>query len=131
MSFFGKVVSSQHPNLLKWNPRISFGIIEIIFWSVFQNTYYMESLLIINKSCSSITAQKMKFSIKDFFRKCDQIRKKLRIWSHFLKKSLMENFIFCAMYFGIFSKHGLHIYASHNKWKDILSSLHFLLPWFS
>ena len=27
------------------------------------------------------TAQKMKFSIKDFFSKCDQIRRKLRIWS--------------------------------------------------
>ena len=31
----------------------------------------------------------MKFSINDFFGKCDQIRKK-----HLLKKSLMENFIF-------------------------------------
>ena len=39
----------------------------------------------------------MKFSIKNFFCKCDQIRRKLRIWSHFLKKSLMENFIFCAV----------------------------------
>ena len=44
-----------------------------------------------------ITAQKMKFSIKDFFSKCDQIRRKLRIWSHLLKKSLIENFIFCAV----------------------------------
>ena len=32
----------------------------------------------------------MKFSIKDFLSKCDQIRRKLRIWSHLLKKSLME-----------------------------------------
>ena len=39
----------------------------------------------------------MKFSIKDFFSKCDQIWRKLRIWSHLLKKSLMENFIFCAV----------------------------------
>ena len=39
----------------------------------------------------------MKFSIKDFFSKCDQIRSKMRIWSHLLKKSLMENFIFCAV----------------------------------
>ena len=39
----------------------------------------------------------MKFSIKDFFSKYDQIRRKLRIWSHLLKKSLMENFIFCAV----------------------------------
>ena len=43
------------------------------------------------------TAQKMKFSIKDFFSKCDQIRRKLRIWSHLLRESLMENFIFCAV----------------------------------
>ena len=46
---------------------------------------------------STITTQKMKFSIKDFFSKCDQIRCKLRIWSHLLKKSLMENLIFCAV----------------------------------
>ena len=44
------------------------------------------------------TAQKMKFSIKDFLSKCDQIRRKLGIWSHILKKSLIENFIFfCAV----------------------------------
>ena len=42
------------------------------------------------------TAPEMKFYIKDFFSKCDQIRRKLRIWSHVLKKPLMENFIFCA-----------------------------------
>ena len=42
-------------------------------------------------------AQKMKFSIKDFFSKCDQIRSYQGIWLHFLKKSLMENFIFCTM----------------------------------
>ena len=39
----------------------------------------------------------MKFSIKDFFCKCDQIRRKLRIWSHLLMKSLTINFIFCAV----------------------------------
>ena len=41
-----------------------------------------------------LSAQKMKFSIKDFFSKCNQIRRKLRTWSHLLKKSLMENFLF-------------------------------------
>ena len=41
--------------------------------------------------------KKMTFSIKDFFSKCDQIRSFLRIWSHLLKKSLRENFIFCAV----------------------------------
>ena len=40
----------------------------------------------------------MKFSIEDFSSKCDQIRSFVRIWSHLLKKSLMENFIFCAVH---------------------------------
>ena len=43
------------------------------------------------------TTQKLKFSIKDFFSKCDQIRR-LWIWSHLLKKSLMENFSFYAVF---------------------------------
>ena len=42
--------------------------------------------------------KKMKFSIKDFFSKCDQIPRELRIWLHLLNKSLMENFIFCAVH---------------------------------
>ena len=46
---------------------------------------------------SFYTAQKMKFSIMDFFSKCDQIRRRLRNWSYLLKKSLMEKFIFCAV----------------------------------
>ena len=45
----------------------------------------------------SYTAQKMKFSIKVFFSKCDQIRSFLRIWTHTLKNSLRENFFFCAV----------------------------------
>ena len=36
----------------------------------------------------------MKFSIRDFFSKYNQMRSFLRIWSYLLKKSLMENFIF-------------------------------------
>ena len=43
------------------------------------------------------TAQKMKFSTKGFFSKFHQIRSYLRIWSHLLKKFLMENFIFCTV----------------------------------
>ena len=39
----------------------------------------------------------MKFSIKDFFSKSDQIRSFLRIRPHLVKKPLMENFIFCAV----------------------------------
>ena len=34
---------------------------------------------------------------QDFFSKCEQIHSFQRIWSHLLKKSLIENFIFYAM----------------------------------
>ena len=50
------------------------------------------------------TAQKMKFSINDFSSKCDQIRSFLRIWPHLLEKSLIENFIFCTVFMGIWKK---------------------------
>ena len=39
----------------------------------------------------------MKSSIKNLSSKSDQIRKKLRIWSHLMKKSLIQNFIFCTV----------------------------------
>ena len=43
----------------------------------FRNSYFCSS---VSHEGMIITARKMKFSIKDFFNKCDQIRKKLRIW---------------------------------------------------
>ena len=51
------------------------------------------------------TAQKLKFSIKDFFSKCYQSRSFLWIWSHLLKKSFMENFIFCAVLHSVIGTH--------------------------
>ena len=53
-------------------------------------------ILCHKKIWRSLTAQKIKFYIKDFFSKCDQIRRMLRIWLDLLKKSLKEN-IFCAV----------------------------------
>ena len=52
-------------------------------------------MIIFNRK-DTITAQKIKFYIKDFFSKYDQIR------SYLLKKSLMKNFIFCAVYIFLF-----------------------------
>ena len=54
----------------------------------------------VNDISISDTAQKMKFSVKGFFSKYDQICSFLQIWSHLLKKSLTENFIFlCSVNF--------------------------------
>ena len=39
-------------------------------------------------------AQKMKFSIKVFFKTCDEALSFLQIWSHLLKKFLMEDLFF-------------------------------------
>ena len=59
----------------------------------------------------------MKFSITDFFSKRYQIHRKLCIWSHLLKKSVMENFIFCVVYLTTswFKEDGLtcSVVASH------------------
>ena len=43
------------------------------------------------------TAQKMKFSIKVFFSKCDQICSFLWIWSHLMKKSLTKFSFFAQL----------------------------------
>ena len=44
--------------------------------------------------CFNTLHKKMKFPTEDFFSKCDQIRRKLRVCSCLIKNSLMENFIF-------------------------------------
>ena len=62
----------------------------------------------------------MKFFIKYFFSKCDQIRRKLRIWPYLLKKSLIRNFIFCAVSASEFLMHNLHARESTHvltKWQ--------------
>ena len=48
----------------------------------------------INGKLACFTAQKMKFPMKNFFSKCDQIRCFLRIWSQLPKKSFNANLIF-------------------------------------
>ena len=40
----------------------------------------------------------MKFFVTDIFSKYDQTRSFLQIWSYSQKKSLMENFILCAVF---------------------------------
>ena len=62
------------------------------YLSNFKDAMWIFKCKYLQKKAS--TAQNMKFSINDFFSKCDRIRSFLQIWSHLLKKSLMENFIF-------------------------------------
>ena len=48
--------------------------------------YFLVQCYDVAASCSFIaTAEKMKFAIKDFFGKCDQVSTFLRIWKLLLK----------------------------------------------
>ena len=51
----------------------------------------------------------MRISIKNIFNKREQIRRKLRIWTHLLKKSLMNNFL------GVFKRLRLKVNAERLK----------------
>ena len=68
----------------------------------------------LSKENQRYNAQKMKFAIKDFFSKCDEIRRFHRIWSYLLKKSLMENFIFCAALV-------YHRLQQHQLWRTFIT----------
>ena len=73
--------------------------------------------------------KKMKFSMKNFSSKCDQIRRKLRIWTHSLEKSLMENFIFCAVircHIGFFERLFNLELSSHSFHKITFASFRYL-----
>ena len=67
-----------------------------LLWNIFFYSIPPENIKKSFVSCSANT-KKVKLFIKDFFSKCDQIYSFLPIWSHLLKKSLTENFIFCAV----------------------------------
>ena len=65
-------------------------------------SYRKNAIAKLNKARSSAyknlhrytdTTQKMKCFIKDFFTKCDEIRRKLLIWSYLLKKSSMDSLV--------------------------------------
>ena len=91
--FLGKVTGCRSTTLdkvgspatvLKWTP------LEVFFCEFFKKfriliLYDKHWHLRMNPVISN-TAQKMKFSIKDIFSKCDQIRRKLQIWLHLLKE---------------------------------------------
>ena len=68
----------------------------------------------------------MKFSIKNFFSKCDQF---VQIWSRLLKKSLMENFIFCALL--LFSQlHSMPFYLDCQPMKKLYYLQYQYMPFF-
>ena len=75
--------------LLSTKVAINVSIGDVSFTTIITETLLG---ILIDPELSHDSAQK--FTIKDFFSKCDQIRSFLRIWSHLL---LMENSIYWAV----------------------------------
>ena len=99
---FASHLNYQVPTYVSWNPDKNAYAIDAfsISWANIKFYAFPPFSLIgtsIPKIRRGMAAGIMVIAIKDFFSKCDQIRRKLRIWSHLLKKFLMENFIFCAV----------------------------------
>ena len=89
---FPILISPNHTMFITHKCSIAINRKCLVF--IIQNRF-----MIITQKCTVLiacTAQKMMFSIRDFFSKCNQICRFRRVWSHLLKKSVMENFIFCA-----------------------------------
>ena len=85
------------PNLLHVLPLSKVYQWNNFWWLVCQRGNIFNQLINNFQSFGNFSAQKIKFPIKDFFSKCHQTGRKLRIWSHLMKKSLMQNFIFCGV----------------------------------
>ena len=73
----------------KWQSNYCFfSRKSLIFFSVYSKLIFVHVCVyqeFMDLKFYAHTTQKIKFSIKDFFSKCDQMRRKLWIWSHFLK----------------------------------------------
>ena len=77
-----------------------FSLVTVLYMyltTVFQKILWIKSEEVDKWRHHFFQCTKMMFSIKNFFSKCHQIRSFLRIWSLLLKKSLTEDFIFCAV----------------------------------
>ena len=76
---YGRLACVQTKNMLKMKFTIVFIIIfqtpeELILQTFSQNSIHRSIARTIQCNFQTNTAQKIKFSVKDFFSKCDQIR---------------------------------------------------------
>ena len=74
------------------------------YWDFGSLCHYINRKRCLFKEKDSFYLHCIKNQVKDFFSKCDQICSLLRIWSHLLKKSWMENFIFFSVVFPVVLK---------------------------
>ena len=70
-----------------------------------QEMFDLEKRALMHDNTGTYTAHKIKFSIMDFFSKCDHIHNILRIYSYSLRKFIMKDIIFCVMLIQTFTLH--------------------------
>ena len=75
-SFINEINKKHHP--IKFDFKLSKEKIEFLDTLVYKDHHDRLQTTLYKKPTD--TAQKMKFSIKDYFSKCDQIHRFLRIW---------------------------------------------------
>ena len=87
------------------------------------------NILCICQHVIRFRVKKIKVSIKDFFRKCDQICRKVRFWLRFMKKSIMKN-SFSVQYLWPLALHNLLDFLQEQKvlQPNVLQS-HAVYPW--
>ena len=115
-------------NLYRWatSQKVS---VESFKWWKSKFRFAEEFIKNYNENSDKNIAQKIKFYIKDFFSKCDQICSLLRIWSHLLKKFLTENLIVCAVKgytFEVDVKYLKKLYKLHSDLKFLLEIMNFM-----
>ena len=106
LELFWKSRWHKHPHLLKCNPTISFilEITVIIFWGIFRNSYYIESLQITDKFCSSplmIFQKWLTYNHKHSYKKWKDISSSLHFLSPWISYTLCVYITFIAQYSNI------------------------------
>ena len=104
---------SKSLNKVKWRRSATHCEISVMepFLNIFNDLFRPLKIFLLK------TPSEM-FFIKGFFIKCDQIRWKMLIWSHLLKKFQTGNFIFCGAW--VLNTVQLMIYIRHRKTFKVL-----------
>ena len=115
-------------NLYRWATSQKVSVKSFKWWKN-KFRFAEEFIKNYNENSDKNIAQKIKFYIKDFFSKCDQICSFLRIWSNLLKKFLMENLIVCAVKgytFEVDVKYLKKLHKLHSDLKFLLEIMNFM-----
>ena len=86
---------------LRGSLKIQIGNIIIVYFELVYAYLVIVTTFISFVYHPVLTAQKMKFPIKNFFSNCDQISFFLEIWLHLLQRLSMENFIFFVHFLSV------------------------------